>query len=182
MATTSAPDVQAALPTVRLSLSSVGVAEVEKVIRLDVGGAEQLYMARLECSVDLGPRQKGAHMSRFEETVNETINEVVFGEAAFRAELLARRAAELIRARQAALRAEVTVAARYPEYKPAPVSGIPTQEIYTVYGSAVSNERGTRRLVGVAAQGMTAGPCAQQIVAGHARDRLGADGFPDAEI
>jgi GTP cyclohydrolase I/GTP cyclohydrolase-4 len=76
----------------------------------------------------------------------------------------------------------VTIAARYPEHKPAPVSGIPTQEIYTLYGSAVASARGTRRLVGVAAQGMTACPCAQQLVAGRARERLGDEGFSDGEI
>src|SRR4051794_41788804 len=119
MATTSAPDVQAALPTVHLSLSSVGVAEVEKVIRLNVGGAEQLFMARLECVVDLGPDQKGAHMSRFEETVNDAIGEVVLGESAFKAEDLARRVAELVRERQGARRAGGTGAAGYPEAKPA---------------------------------------------------------------
>src|SRR3954451_4467168 len=182
MATVRAPDVQAAAPTVHLSLSSVGVTAVEKVIRIDVGGQEQLYYARLECVVDLGPRQKGAHMSRFEETVNETVNEVVLGGAAFKAEDLARRIAELVRERQDALRAEVTVAARYPEHKPAPVSGIPTQEIYTVYGSAVASASGTRRLVGVAAQGMTACPCAQQLVAGRARERLTGEGFSDADV
>src|SRR4051794_14795782 len=182
MATLRAPDVQATVPTVHLSLSSVGVTAVEKVIRIDVGGQEQLYSARLECVVDLGPRQKGAHMSRFEETVNEAINEVVLGEAGFRAEDLARRVAELVRERQDALRAEVTVAARYPEHKPAPVSGIPTQEIYTLYGSAVASEHGTRRIVGVAAQGMTACPCAQQLVAGSSRARLEEEGFSDEEI
>src|SRR5919205_786718 len=110
------------------------------------------------------------------------IGEVILGETGFKAEELAQRIAERVRERQDALRAEVTIAARYPEYKPAPVSGIRTQEIYTLYGSAVASERGTRRLVGVAAQGMTACPCAQQIVAGHARERLSADGFSDAEI
>src|SRR5262249_28255359 len=118
----------------------------------------------------------------FEETVNETINEVVLGEATFKAEDLARRAAELVRERQGALRAEVTVAARYPEHKPAPVSGIPTQEIYTLYGSAVASEHGPRRVIGVAAQGMTACPCAQQLVAGASRERLEQDGFSDDEI
>jgi GTP cyclohydrolase IV len=76
----------------------------------------------------------------------------------------------------------VTIAARYPEHKPAPVSGIPTQEIYTLFGSAVASERGTRRLVGVAAQGMTACPCAQGLVADASRDRLVQDGFTDDEI
>src|SRR3954452_4786129 len=176
------PDVQAQRPTLHVSLSRVGVTGVEKVIRIEREGEAQLFSARLECFVDLGPKQKGAHMSRFEEVVNETIGEVVLGAAAFRAETFAQRIAELVRERQDALRAEVTIAARYPEYKPAPVSGIPTQEIYTLYGSAVASERGTRRMVGVAAQGMTACPCAQQLVAGASRERLAADGFSEDEI
>jgi len=178
----SNPDVQARRPTVHVSLSRVGVTGVEKVIRIASNGAEQLYWARLECFVDLGPKQKGAHMSRFEEVVNDAIGEVILGESAFKAETLAQRIAELVRSRQDALRAEVTIAARYPEEKPAPVSGIATQEIYTLFGSAVASEWGTRRIVGVAAQGMTACPCAQELVAGHARERLADDGFSDDEI
>jgi GTP cyclohydrolase I/GTP cyclohydrolase-4 len=178
----SAPDVQASAPTLHVSLSRVGVTNVEKVIRVGPPGSEQLYSARLECFVDLGPEQKGAHMSRFEEVVNDVIGEVILGEAGFRAEELAAHVARLVRERQGALRAEVTIAARYPEHKPAPVSGILTQEIYTLFGSAVASERGTRRLVGVAAQGMTACPCAQQLVAGRARERLAADGFSDEEV
>jgi GTP cyclohydrolase I/GTP cyclohydrolase-4 len=176
------PDVQASRPTVHVSLSRVGVTNVEKVIRIGPPGAEQLYSARLECFVDLGPEQKGAHMSRFEEVVNDVIGEVILGESGLRAEALATHIAERVRTRQGALRAEVTIAARYPEHKPAPVSGVLTQEIYTLFGSAVASARGTRRLVGVAAQGMTACPCAQQIVAGHARERLAADGFSDDEV
>jgi GTP cyclohydrolase I/GTP cyclohydrolase-4 len=180
---TNAPDVQASLPPLQVSLSRVGVTAVEKVIRIaDDHGNEQLYSARLECFVDLGPRQKGAHMSRFEEVVNDAIGEVILGESAFRAETLAEHIAVLVRDRQEALRAEVTIEARYPEHKPAPVSGIPTQEIYTLYGTAVATERGTRRLVGVAAQGMTACPCAQELVAGRSRERLLADGFSEAEV
>src|SRR4051794_16801912 len=180
---TSQPDVQASAPTVHVSLSRVGVTGVEKVIRIAAkDGHPQLFSARLECFVDLGPKQKGAHMSRFEEVVNDVIGEVILGETGFKAEQLAEHIAEQVRERQDALRAEVTIAARYPEYKPAPVSGIPTQEIYTLYGSAVASARGTRRMVGVAAQGMTACPCAQQLVAGAARERLEGDGFSDAEI
>src|SRR3954453_16771394 len=172
------PDVQSQRPTVHVSLSRVGVTGVEKVIRV----REQLFWARLECFVDLGPQQKGAHMSRFEETVNDAIGEVILGTSAFRAEDFAARIAELVRDRQDALRAEVWIEARYPEHKPAPLSGIETQELYTLFGSAVASERGTRRLVGVAAQGMTACPCAQELVAGRERENLVADGFEDDQI
>jgi GTP cyclohydrolase I/GTP cyclohydrolase-4 len=160
----------------------VGVTNVEKVIRLRAGDAEQLYMARLDCFVDLGPRQKGAHMSRFEEVVNDAIGEVVLGEAAFRAETLAQHIAEKVRDRQGAQRAEVRIEARYPEHKPAPESGILTQEIYSLLGGAVASAAGTRRLIGVRAQGMTACPCAQKLVEGRSRERLEADGFSDDEI
>jgi GTP cyclohydrolase IV len=176
------PDVQASAPAIQVSLSRAGVTNVEKVIRIGPAGAEQLYYAKLDCFVDLGPEQKGAHMSRFEEVVNDVIGEVVLGERGFKAEQLAQHVAEQVRERQGARRAETTIAARYPEYKPAPVSGIATQEIYTLYGSAVASEHGTRRLVGVAAQGMTACPCAQGLVAGRSRERLVADGFGDDEI
>jgi GTP cyclohydrolase I/GTP cyclohydrolase-4 len=180
---TTQPDVQASAPTVHVSLSRVGVTGVEKVIRIAAGeGPPQLFSARLECFVDLGPKQKGAHMSRFEEVVNDVIGEVILGETGFKAEALAKSIAERVRERQDALRAEVTIAARYPEYKAAPISGIPTQEIYTLYGSAVASKNGTRRVTGVAAQGMTACPCAQQLVAGRARERLGDEGFSDEEI
>src|SRR3954464_12686849 len=175
-------DVQSQLPTLHVSLSRVGVTNVEKVIRIRSNGREQLYSARLDCFVDLGPRQKGAHMSRFEEVVNDAIGEVVLGESAFRAETLAQRVAELVRDRQEARRAEVRMAARFPEHKPAPVSGIPTQEIYELFGTAVASARGTRRLTGAAAQGMTACPCAQELVAGRARERLAARGYEDDEI
>jgi GTP cyclohydrolase-4 len=178
----NSPDVQAEKPSVHVSLSRVGVTNVEKVIRISREGREELYWAKLECFVDLGPQQKGAHMSRFEETVNDVIGEVILGSSAFRAEQLATRIAELVRERQDAKRAEVTIAARYPEHKPAPVSGIQTQELYTLFGTAVATAAGTRRLIGVAAQGMTACPCAQQLVAGAARTRLTADGFDDDQI
>jgi GTP cyclohydrolase I/GTP cyclohydrolase-4 len=166
------------MPSVPVGLSRVGVSGVEKVVRI----RDELFFARLECFVDLSREQKGAHMSRFEEVVNEAIGEVVLSESPFRAETLAQHIAELVRVRQGAERAEVTIAARYPEHKPAPVSGVQTQEIYTLYGRAVAFEHGTRRTVGVSATGMTACPCAQELVAGRAEERLLADGFSAEEV
>ncbi len=171
-------DVQARMPAVPVSLSRVGVTGVEKVVRI----RQELFHARLDCFVDLSREQKGAHMSRFDEVVNDAIGEVVLSEAPFRAETLALHIAEIVRERQGAERAEVTIAARYPEHKPAPVSGIQTQEIYTLHGRAVAYEHGTRRTVGVSATGMTACPCAQELVAGRARERLLASDFTEEQV
>src|SRR6476659_1434580 len=100
-------DVQSQLPTLHVSLSRVGVTNVEKVIRIGENGPARLYWANLACFVDLGPRQKGAHLSRFEEVVNDVIGEVVLSERVFRAETLAMHIAEKVRDRQGARRAEV---------------------------------------------------------------------------
>src|SRR3954462_3916747 len=195
-AETAVEDVQNRVPSLSLSLSRVGVTGVEKVIRVRHNGREQLFSAQLECFVDLGPRQKGAHMSRFEEVVNEGIGEVILRESAFRAGTLAQLIAERVRERQDAETAEVTITARYPEHKPAPVSGIETQEIYALHGSAGSGPprtrppngvaaprpTGTRRRIGVTATGMTACPCAQTLIQESSRERLVEQGFSDDEI
>jgi GTP cyclohydrolase I/GTP cyclohydrolase-4 len=121
-------------------------------------------------------------MSRFEEVVNEAIGQVLLGESTFKVETLAEHIAQLVREHQQARRAEVTVEARFPEHKPAPVSGVQTQELYTLHGAAICTEVGTRRLTGVTAQGMTACPCAQELVAGRARERLHEQGFDHEDI
>jgi GTP cyclohydrolase I/GTP cyclohydrolase-4 len=170
-------DVQSGRPATQVSLSRVGVTGVEKVIEV----AGNRYFAELECFVDLNPQQAGVHMSRFEEIVNEAIDEAVLG-GSLKAEGVAAGIAEQIRERQRGMRAEVRIAARYPETVPTPASGLETQEIYTLLGTAVASERGTRTLTGVEAQGMTACPCAQELVAGRARERLADDGFDEDEI
>jgi GTP cyclohydrolase I/GTP cyclohydrolase-4 len=177
----AAADVQARRPATRVSLSRVGVTGVEKVVRISAGGDEQLYHAELECYVDLNPQQTGVHMSRFPEVVNEAIDEVVMQEA-FKAETLASHIAERVRRRQGGIRSEVTLKARYPQNKLTPVTRRPTQELYTLVGTAVSSERGLRRLIGVEAQGMTACPCAQELVTESARTRLAEEGFTDDEV
>ena len=176
-------DVQAQLPTVQLSLSRVGVTGVEKVIRIQQNGSEQLFSARFECVVDLGPNQKGAHMSRFEEVVNDAIGEVVLGESTFKAETLA----EHIAAARA--RAPGRAPRRGDASRPASPSTsrrrCPASRRRSCTRSTARRsctELGTRRLIGVTAQGMTACPCAQELVAGGARERLEAEGFDDDEI
>ncbi len=56
------------------------------------------------------------------------------------------------------------------------------QELYTLHGSAISSELGTRRLTGVTAQGMTACPCAQELVASEAGELLLDQGFEPEDV
>src|ERR1043165_737958 len=90
-------DVQGQVPTLRISLSSVGVTNVEKVIRIGENGTERLYWAKLDCFVALGPDKRGAHMSRLKEVVNDGMGEGVPAEKASRAETLPSHIAEKVR-------------------------------------------------------------------------------------
>ena len=174
-------DIQALEPATRLSLSRVGVTGVEKVIRMLDGCEEQLFYAELDCFVDLSSHQAGVHMSRFEEIVNEAIDEVVIGEA-FKVETLATHISEKVRERHKSARAEVIIRARYPKTKITPSSKQKTQELYWIIGRAVAGPKSTRKLVGVNAQGMTACPCAQAMVIDRSSLRLKEQGFTDDEI
>jgi len=174
-------DLQASTPEVRLGLSRAGVQGVEKAIRLRWGGAEKLISATIDCSVDLDPRQKGVHMSRFPEVFEEAIDEVVLEEA-FLVEELAEHIARRIVARQSAGRAEVCITARYPLARRTPVTGLATQEMIALVGIATASERGVRRIVGVEATGINACPCAQGLVRGEASERLSEAGFGEGDV
>jgi GTP cyclohydrolase IV len=166
---------------VRLGLSRAGVQGVEKAIRLRWGGAEKLISAEIDCSVDLDPRQKGVHMSRFPEVFEEAIDEVVLEEA-FLVEELAEHIARRIVARQSAGRAEVRITARYPLARRTPVTGLATQELIALIGIAAASESGARRIVGVEATGINACPCAQGLVRNQATERLLEAGFDGVDV
>ena len=175
-----APDLQASRPEVQLGLSRVGVTGVDKAIRIRHGEVEKLIAAEIDCTVDLDPVQKGAHMSRFPELFAEAIDDVVIGEA-FLVEVLAEHIAGHILRRQDALRAEVRIIARYPLERTTPVTGKPTQEIVSLIGIAAASRGAVRRLVGVEATGINACPCAQGLVRGRAAERLREAGFDDGD-
>ncbi len=174
-------DLQASEPEVRLGLSRAGVRGVSKAIRIRYGDVEKLIASEIDCTVDLPASRKGVHMSRFPELFEEAIEAVVIGEA-FLVETLAEHIAEQIAARQGALRAEVRIAARYPVERTTPVTGLPTQEMVELVGHAAASERGVRRVVGVAANGINACPCAQGLVRERAAERLGDAGFDGTDV
>jgi GTP cyclohydrolase IV len=168
---------------VRPALSRVGLTGVEAVVRLGVDErSAQPFAARIDCIVEPERGRPAADRPRFDDVVTEVVREVVVGAAGMRAERLAQEIVERVRDRLDAPRAEVTIAARFPERRPAPVSGTPTQEISTLHAAAVASGRGTRRMVGVSAQGITTAPQAQRALAAHARERLLAAGFDEAAV
>src|SRR5438270_6200976 len=146
-------DMQASAPEIGLGLTRAGVTGVQKAIRIRHEGREKTFAAEISCTVDLDPKQKGVHMSRFPELFGEAIDAVVIGEA-FLVETLAEHIAKHIVGRQHALRAEVRIEAQYPLERRTPVTGLRTQEIARLIGIAAASPHGVRRVVGVEAWGI----------------------------
>jgi GTP cyclohydrolase IV len=175
------PDLQAASPEVRLSLTRAGVTGVQKAIRVRHEGHQTVMTAQIECTVDLSREQKGVHMSRFPELFEEAI-EAVVGTEALHVEALAEHIARHIVGRQRAGRAEVRIAARYPLERRTPVTGLVTQEMISIVGIAAATESRVRRIVGVEATGINACPCAQGLVRDKASERLLEAGFGELDV
>jgi GTP cyclohydrolase-4 len=169
-------DVQDEAPPAHLSLMHVGVTGVRRIIRLTGDQRDELFDAVMDLFVELRPDQKGAHMSRFSNTIEEILGEIDGGSAST-LERMAERIARQVLRDQRARRADVRLRAPFPLARYAPVSGRLTQEIYTLVGMAAATERRVVNLVGVEAEGMMACPCAQDMIAQHARDRLLETGF-----
>jgi len=177
----STVDLQASPPEIRLGLTRAGVTGVQKAIRIRHEGREKTFAARIDCTVDLDPAQKGVHMSRFPELFGEAIDQVVIGEA-FLVETLAEHIARHIVERQQALRAEVRIEAPYPLERRTPVTDLRTQETATLIGIAAASPARVRRVVGVEAFGINACPCAQGLVRDAAADRLQEAGFGESDV
>jgi GTP cyclohydrolase-4 len=170
-------DLQHEPPPAPLRLDRVGVSGLQRIIRLSDGHG--LFYATLDLSVELPAERKGAHMSRFSDTVEEVLDEVG-GQAEPVIESLAERIARQLSVGHQARRVDVEIRAHFPLTRRAPLSGKPSQELYTLIGRAVATPERCVRLVGVEAEGMMACPCAQDMVRTHARERLLEGGVEEA--
>jgi GTP cyclohydrolase-4 len=160
-------DVQGSVPQHTLPLRRAGVTNLERIIRLTEKGRDNLFYATVDLMVDLAPEQAGVHMSRF----SDQLERVIDGMVALQAPDIETFAAQLARQvvdSQNAVASEVRVRAKFSMRKTTPVSGKLTQSIYTLIGVAVCGPQGERRLVGVEADGLTACPCAQDMVRSYA--------------
>jgi GTP cyclohydrolase-4 len=180
-------DVQQDRPPAPVRLDRVGVTGMRRIIHLTDSGPgagadrsrDNLFYATLDLFVELPAAQKGAHMSRFSDTVEEVLEEIGGLESPV-IESLAERIARQLTVGHRASRVDVEIRAQFPLIKRAPLSGKPSQELYTLIGIAAATADRSVRLVGVEAEGMMACPCAQDMVRAHTRERLLEEGVEGA--
>lgn len=174
-------DIQSGQPSVHVRLGRAGVVAVSKAILIGDEGHQQWFNAVFDLYADLDATQAGVHMSRFNDALEEVLEEIGL-KAWPRIEILAEHLARTIVEKQRVLRAEVAIHTTYPLQRWTPVSGRRTQEVYGLLAQAVATENSARRMVGVEVEGMVACPCAQDMVHSFARVRLREEGFDDEAI
>lgn len=154
--TPSMPDVQAASDRRNLSIDRVGVKDITYPIRLATReGGEQTTVAKVNMYVALPHYQKGTHMSRFLEVLNDHTGEP----------LTPARIPILTRAICARLNAEVAhFEARFTYFikKPAPVTGHPGLMDYEVAFECTANGE-EDFVMTVAAPATSLCPCSKEI-------------------
>ncbi len=150
-------------------LTRVGVRNVRKpvVVRREGGLGKELnntLSCAIDIYVDLPAEQKGSHMSRNVEVLNEVVEESMRNPVTAIEDFAADICRKLLVHHEYAQNAEVHISAEYYRTSKTP-QGRDTFEIYTLLaGGTIVRGGPITKSVGVRAVGMTACPCAQQTV------------------
>jgi GTP cyclohydrolase-4 len=172
-----AADRQSQAPDVALSLERAGVASVRRTIAIETGTAIRAYDAEFAMSNALGPHRAGAHMSRYSEILSDVLDTVLREDRAPSMQRLPGAIASRIVESQEARHAEVRLRASFSLERWTPVSARQTHERYTLLAIAFATPKGVRTLIGAEAYGMTACPCAQEMMRERSERALRDAGF-----
>ncbi len=169
-------------PDVRLGIDRVGVSSVKRLLRVQMGGRETVCEGEFAMTADLAPDKAGLHMSRFSELLEEATLDVLSSASGHRRiENIACGIARAIVGSQGASRADVRLRAQFALERWTPVSGKRSEESYTMIAIAHADADTTRGVLGVAADGMTACPCAQGMMREHSLRELQEAGFSERD-
>ena len=149
-------------------LSRVGVKGVRKPIVVQRDGINGTLNNTLNCSidiyVDLPGDQKGSHMSRNVEVLNEIVADSIKNPITAIEDMAAEMCRRLLVHHEYALEAQVNIEAEYFRASKTPL-GKDTFESYTLLsGAHIERDGDLTKMIGVEVVGMTACPCGQQTV------------------
>ncbi len=137
------PDVQTRAPEIRMPLSRVGVNNVRKLLRVrrKEGKRDIVLLTNFECYVDLPSFQKGTHMSRNLEAINEIIEKASEKPVYKLEELCSEVVLEILQRHSYASMSEVSMESRLMVHRRSPL-GRATQDFVKLIAKAKANRRG----------------------------------------
>jgi GTP cyclohydrolase IV len=146
-------------------LNKVGVTGVIKPVQVKRPNRSVTLTTTLDLFVDLPPGQKGSHLSRNLEAINEVVDRSVREPVESLEDLVETIARSLLKRHEYATTSEVWATAEYFLERTSP-SGRPSLEPYRLVARANARRGSTEveRSIGVEVVGMTACPCAMETV------------------
>jgi len=171
------PDVQSSSSSYNFKISRVGVTGVKKLVyvkRPNMKAANPLIV-NMDLFVDLPASQKGSHMSRNLELVSDIIDENLEKSVSDLESFCAQTAKLLLKKHEYATFSEVKAEADYFLERTYP-SGKKGLEPYKLVAEARAKNTGEiKKLIGVKVIGMTACPCAMEVI-------RKIDGYKDKDV
>jgi GTP cyclohydrolase-4 len=182
----SLPDVQACEPDYPFNLTRVGVTGVKKLVKVERGNDERpvVLISDFEVFVDLPSDRKGANLSRNFEAIDEVLEEAINCPVYEIEELCGEIAKRLLLRHEYATRAEVKMKSEYIVRRQTPVTRANGQEVVDIFAEAVARAGPAgyvRKTVGAEVLGMTACPCAQEIMKEEVREELAKLGISEKD-
>jgi GTP cyclohydrolase-4 len=160
----------------------VGVTGVKKLVKVERGNDERpvVLISNFEVFVDLPSDRKGANLSRNFEVIDEVLEEAINCPVYEIEELCGEIAKRLLSRHEYASRAEVKMKSEYIVRRQTPVTKATCQEVVDIFAEAVARAGPAghvRKTVGAEVLGMTACPCAQEIMREQVRQELAKAGL-----
>ncbi|MGA2105032.1 GTP cyclohydrolase MptA [Methanoregula sp.] len=177
------PDVQATSPDVRINLTRVGVKNVKKLVEVTRPDKRPVvFISNFDVYVDLPGSLKGANLSRNFEVIDEVLQQAIDGKVNEIENLCSAVARKLLDRHEYADRTEVLMRSEFMVKRETPVSHTTCHEVVKVHARAVAKRTFrdpiVRKSIGAEVTGMTACPCAQNIMkerANHVLENLGIE-------
>ncbi|MBE0517109.1 MAG: GTP cyclohydrolase I FolE2 [Methanophagales archaeon] len=179
------PDVQACSPDIKINLTRVGVKNVKKLVEVARAGAKRpvVLIPDFHIFVDLPSDIKGANMSRNLEAMYEVLEEALSTPTYDVEDLCSEVAKRLLLRHSYASTAEVGMKSEYMLKRRTPVMRISCQEPATIFAEARAyrtpseekdqkNGMRIKKIIGAEVAGMTACPCAQELMRERALEEL----------
>ncbi len=178
------PDVQLSKPDVEIGLSRVGARGIRKLVQVKRGEKRPIILiATFDVYVDLPSTRKGVNLSRNFEAVDEVIENLVRDPIENMEDLNVRIVDELLERHEYATKAEVVMEAEYILRKRTPSSNQRTQEVIRIFSEAEKWRDGERKVyIGAEVHGITACPCAQELIKAYSARKLEEIGIETEKI
>ncbi|WP_174591339.1 GTP cyclohydrolase MptA [Methanocella conradii] len=180
------PDVQATKSEVAINLSRVGVTNVKKLVKVARAGKRPIILiSTFNMYVDLPSDRRGANLSRNFEVIDEVLEESVKSPVYEIEDLCGEIARRLLNRHEYATRSEVHMDSELIVKRKTPRTEVISQKVVKVFARAVAernNNIKVKKVIGAEVVGITACPCAQELMKARAEAELKSLGIEQKKI